>query len=200
MFESINFLRERVRLQEAVVLSDKKIALFTSIGLGVFLSVVVGIVGYSFFLQSKLIALENAQTQLESRLTTLSPVSRKYSTRAALIALSKLVVEKRTKAWDAITYLYTIIPKESSIESINLSSQNESLSFTVRAPNVFSYTTLSTLLQSDQVVTSGYKPSLGTLTRHEDGSYSLEVQLFITQAKAVVATPAPIAPVGTENL
>jgi Tfp pilus assembly protein PilN len=197
MFESINFLRERVRVQEAVVQSDKKIALFTSIGLGVFLSLVVGVVGYSFFLQSKLQALEQTQQQLDARLQSLSGVSKKYSTRASLISLAKLVVEKRTKAWDAITYLYTIIPKDSQIESINLSSQDESLSFTVRAPNVFSYTSLSTLLQSNQVVTSGYKPSLGTLTRHEDGSYSLEVQLFISQAKK--ATPAPVSS-GTENL
>lgn len=199
MFENINFLRERVRLQEAVLQSDKRIALFTSIGLGLFLTVVVGIVSYSLFLQTKLSALEESKVQLESRLSSLSDVEGLFMRRKALLSLSKLVIEKRTKAWEAITYLYSVIPKESRIEAINLSGQQESLSFTVRSPDVFSYGALSTLLQSDEIVRSGYKPSLGTLTRHDDGSYALEVQLFITAPKQP-SPAASAAPQSVENL
>lgn len=182
MFENINFLRERVRLQEATLQSDKRIALFTSVILGVFLAIVVGISGYRFFLASKHSALLEAQQTLEKKLLSMKETQRGYAVRQSLLKLAQTVIDKRTKAWDAITYLYSIIPQESTIEAIHLSSQDESLSFTVRAPDVFSYASLSAVLQSDQVNTSGYKPSLGSLSRREDGSYSLEVALFISAA------------------
>lgn len=184
MYDSINFLRERVRLQEAVLQSDKRIALFTSLGLGVFLTVVVGIVSYSLFLGSQLRALEESIAETDTRLASMVKVESAYGQRKSMLSLARLVMEKRTKAWDAISYLYTLIPKESTIESINLSGADESLEFTVKAPTVFAYKQLSSVLQSEQVSSGGYQTTLGALDRHKDGSYSLEVRLFIT-------TPAP---------
>lgn len=189
MYENINFLRERVRLQEAVLQSDKRIALFTSLGLGIFLTIVVGIVSYSFFLASQLSALQAGIVDADNRLASLAKIESAYAQRKSMLSLSRLVMEKRTKAWDAISYLYTLIPKESTIESINLSGVDESLEFTVKSPTVFAYKQLSTILQSDQVANGGYQTTLGALDRRKDGSYSLEVRLFISAPTPVATTP-----------
>ncbi|MEP7167387.1 MAG: hypothetical protein ABI758_05405 [Candidatus Woesebacteria bacterium] len=188
MYESINFLRERVRLQEGVLQSDRRIALFTMIGLGLFITLVVAVVGYSLLLQSQLTALNQSVETLKAKRLTLKSIESEYVLRKTMLKLADTVIGKRTKAWDAITYLYSIIPKESQIEAINLSGVDGSLAFTVKSPNVFAFRDLSKTLQSDTVKSGGYQPTLGSLQRNEDGSYDLEVKLSITVAKA---TPVP---------
>jgi hypothetical protein len=195
MNDSINFLRERVRLQEGVVQSDRRIALFTTIALGVFITVVVAVVGYSILLSSQLTALNQAVEQVEQKRTSLKSIESAYVLRKTMLTLANRVIEKRTKAWEAITYLYSVIPKESQIESINLSGADGSLAFTVKSPNVFAFKELSSTLQSEKVKASGYQPNLGSLLRNEDGSYDLEVKLSITTAKADPVVPAEPVPV-----
>ena len=189
MYESINFLRERVRLQEGVVQSDRRIALFTMVGLGLFVSVVVAVVGYSLLLRSQLQALNESVEQVAQKRASLKSIESAYVLRKTMLSLANKVIDKRTKAWDAITYLYTIIPKESRIESINLSGVDGSLQFTVKAPTIFAFKDLSSTLQSDTVKSGGFQSSLGALQRNEDGSYDLEVKISITQPKA---TPTPV--------
>lgn len=190
MNDSINFLRERVRLQEGVVQSDRRIALFTTIALGVFITLVVAVVGYSVLLQSQLTALNQAVEQVEQKRLSLKSIESAYVLRKTMLTLANRVIEKRTKAWEAITYLYTVIPKESQIEAINLSGSDGSLAFTVKSPNVFAFRELSSTLQSEKVKEGGYQPNLGSLLRNEDGSYDLEVKLSIGATKA--ESPAPV--------
>lgn len=193
MYQSINFLRERVRLQEATLRSDQRIALFTSIALGVFCTIVVAVVGYSVFLKSKLSATEQAIVAVDEKIQSLRTVESSYGQRQMILALASQVVEKRTKAWDAISYLYTLMPREAAISSINLSGSDGSLEFTVVAPTIFSFRDLSEALQSPAVTTSGYRPSLGSLSRAKDGSYSLAVRLYITKPSPS-PTVQPVVP------
>ncbi len=179
MYERINFLRERVRLQEEVLQSDKRLAFFTSIGLGIFMLVFVGVIGYRFYLGSQIEVVEAASQQATTRLTSLTSVQNAYMQRKNMLGLTKQVIEKRTKAWEAISYLYLVIPTDSRIETINLSGTDGSLEFTVRAPSIFAYKNLSTILQSEEVAKSGYRPQLGTLERAKNGSYSLQVRLYM---------------------
>lgn len=187
MYERINFLRERVRLQEEVLQWDKRLALFTSVGLGLFLLIFVGIIGYRFYLGSQIDAVHAASQAADARLTSLTSIQNAYMQRKNMLNLTKLVIDKRTKAWDAISYLYLLIPTESRIETINLSGSDGSLDFTVRSPSIFAYKNLSSLLQSQEVAKSGFSPQLGTLERAKDGSYSLQVRLFMKAAKASAA-------------
>jgi len=183
MYDRINFLRERVRLQEAVLQSDKRLALFTSIGLGAFLVVFVGVVGYRYLLGSQIQSVHAQEAQADSTITSLHTVQNAYAQRKNMLTLTQLVIDKRTKAWDAIRYLYTVIPTDSHIETINLSGSDGSLEFTVKTPSIFSYRVLSNVLQSDTVANSGFSPQLGTLDRDKDGSYVLQVKLFMKAAQ-----------------
>lgn len=193
MYERINFLRERVRLQEAVLQSDKRLAFFTSIGLGLFLVVFVGTVGYRFLLGNQIESVHAASTAADAKLTSMTAIANAYSQRKNMLSLTNMVIEKRTKAWDAISYLYTVIPTDCRIETINLSGTDGSLDFTVRAPSIFSYKNLSTVLQSQEVANSGFSPQLGTLDRAKDGTYSLQVRLFMKKASV------PTDPTATEG-
>lgn len=190
MYERINFLRERVRLQEEVLVTDKRIALFTSIGLGLFLLIFVGTISYQYFLGSQIESVHAQSEQADTRLTSLRNIQEAYMQRKNMLDLTQQVFDKRTKAWDAISYLYLLIPTDSRIETINLSGTDGSLEFTVRSPSIFAYKNLSAILQSAEVARSGYSPQLGTLDRGKDGTYSLQVRLFIKQDNKAIASPS----------
>ncbi len=185
MYDRINFLRERVRLQEAVLQSDKKLAFFTSVALGLFLVTFVGVIGYRYYLSNQIGVVKAQSEQADAKLTSLSAIQNAYTKRKNMLGLTQQVIEKRTKAWDAIRYLYTVIPTDSRIETINLSGADGSLEFTVKTPSIFSYKNLSTILQSEEVAKSGFSPQLGSLSRGADGTYDLQVRLFMKAA----ATP-----------
>lgn len=191
MYERINFLRERVRIQEAVLQSDKRIALVTSIGLGIFLMSFVAIVGYRFLLASQIQAAKVKADAADATITSLKSVQNAYLLRKNMLSLTSQVIEKRTKAWDAIKYLYTVIPTESKIDSINLSGTDGSLEFTVKSPSIVAYKVLSESLQSDQVAKSGFRPQLGSLSRDKKGAYALQVRLFMSAAPKAAATTSP---------
>ncbi len=202
-YQNINFLRERVRIQEAVLTSDKQIALFTSIGLGIFMTLVIGVVAYRFYLSAQKTSLENAIEVQQQQLTALSKTQSLLAQRNMSLDTVDQVITRRGRSWEAIDYIYSILPQDATIQAINLSAVGGSLEFTVVTPNVFSYRNLSGILQSERVTQSGYNPELGMLTRAANGKYSLNVRVFIEQ-KAKEASPSAtvetgaVAPVGEE--
>lgn len=189
MYDRINFLRERVRVQEAVLQSDKRIALVTSIALGLFLMSFVAIVGYRFLISTEIQAAKTKSDAADQKIASLKQVQNAYLLRKNMLSLTSQVIEKRTKAWDAIKYLYTVIPTESKIDSINLSGTDGSLEFTVKSPSITAYKALSDALQSDQVSASGFSPQLGSMNRDKKGGYALQVRLFMKAPAQPVAVP-----------
>lgn len=189
--QGINFLRERVRLQEAVINSDKRLMFTTSIALGVFMTVVVGIGAYRFYLGQRVESLDTAITTQQSRLRQLEPVKQLLSERNTLLTTTEEVLAKRGKGWEAIDYLYSILPEGSSVDAIHLLASDNLMEFRVIAKDVFAYTKLSEVIQSQTVALSGYNPSMGSLSRDKSGKYALNVKLSVLQQDAA---PAPVQP------
>jgi hypothetical protein len=184
-YSGINFLRERVRLQEAVVVQDKRIAFITSIALGGFIAVLISIVGYRAFLSRQLSKLQEAGETETNNLRALGNIQSQIEQRNTKLATVQSILEKRGKKWDAITYFYRELPTTTTISAVNLSSLDGTLNFIVTSPDVFAFEELSKKLQSQEVKNSGYQVHLGTLTRARTGIYELTVKL------ALSASPIP---------
>lgn len=186
-YQTINFLRERVRVQEAVLVADKRMALISSVSLGLFMTMFIGVVGYQFYLRGQLAVLDSSIAQAQSQLKVNASKIDALAQRESLLSTITTVVTKRGKSWDAIDYLYSVLPPETNIQSINLSANDGSLAFTVAAPDVFTYKKLSESLQSEQVKQSGFLSELGSLSRSATGAYDQQVLIFLTPPEATAA-------------
>ncbi len=189
--QGINFLRERVRLQEAVINSDKRLMLYTSIALGVFMTVVVGIGAYRFYLGQRVESMDSAIETQQARLRQLEPVKQMLSERNMLLSTTEDVLAKRGKGWEAIDYLYSILPEGSVVDAIHLLASDNLMEFRVIASDVFAYKKLSEVLQSQTVALSGYNPTMGSLNRDKSGKYALNVKLSVLQNEAAVEPVQP---------
>lgn len=189
--QGINFLRERVRLQEAVVASDKRLMFYTSIALGIFMTVVVGIGAYRYYLGQRVQSMDSAIEVQQARLRQLEPVKQLLAERNTLLTTTEDVLAKRGKGWEAIDYLYSILPEGSSVDAIHLLASDNLMEFRVIAADVFAYKRLSDVIQSQAVASSGYNPSMGSLNRDKTGKYALNVKLSVLAQEEV---PAPVLP------
>lgn len=189
--QGINFLRERVRLQEAVVASDKRLMFYTSIALGIFMTVVVGIGAYRFYLGQRVESIDDAIGTQQAALLQLEPVKQLLSERNILLSTTEDVLAKRGKGWEAIDYLYSILPEGSAVDAIHLLASDNLMEFRVIAKDVFAYKRLSEVIQSQAVAQSGYNPSMGSLSRDKTGKYALNVKLSVL---AQDDAPAPVQP------
>ncbi len=187
-FSSINFLRERNRLQEAVVVGDRKLSLISTVLLGVMIASTFGVFSYRFYLSQKKAALEEGTQQAAAQLLALKDVQEEAGRRKTLLDTIKTIIANRGKSWEAIEYTYSILPADTQIQSITLAS-GTSLEFAVAAKDIFTYKELSTVLQSPALKENGYSLSLGTLSRAKDGEYTLNVNLAIIDPNRTVAAP-----------
>lgn len=184
MYTNINFLKERIRLQELEVVRDKRIALMTSVVLVVFLIVVVSITLYQIFLSAQVSKVDTAYTQEQAQLRSLEPVRKTYVGLVTSIDTVQNLVAKRGKKWEMITFLYNHLPPGSSISAVDLRAGTDNiLEFSVQSQTVFTYEQLSNFLQSSEVKAAGYNFTLGTLNRGRDGIYRLDISVDISKVK-----------------
>lgn len=197
MYTTVNFLKERSRMQELILIRDKKIAQVTSIILGVFLFVAVSLLAVQLYLNARLNTIRESIAQEQRKVTSLASVQNSYVSLFRKVRTVNEIVNKRGNKWDAIAFFYGILPQGVNINSVDLESdaQGNQLSFSLEAPTVFFYDQLSGVLQSDQVKASGYALTLGTLSRNKDGKYRIDVTLRSNAPAGARATTAP----GTTN-
>lgn len=190
MYTGVNFLKERNRMQELILLRDKKIAQITSIVLGVFLFVVVALLAFQFYLQARLNSVKAQEASEQQVIQGLASIQNTYVGVSKKVKTVEEIFNKRSNKWDAITFFYRILPAGASINSVDLQSQNvtNQLSFSIQAPSVFVYDQLSQVIQSDAVKKSGYDLSLGALSRSKDGSYRIEMVLKSVTTTTTKAT------------
>lgn len=193
MYTTVNFLKERNRMQELILIRDKKIAQVTSIILGVFLFITVALLAFQLYLSARLGGIRDSIAVEQRKVQSLSTLQTSYVTLNKKVRTVSEIVSKRGSKWDAIAFFYGILPQGVNINSVDLESDasGNQLSFSLEAPSVFFYDQLSSVLQSQQVKGSGYALTLGALSRSRDGKYRIEVTLKSTTAAAPKATPAP---------
>lgn len=183
MYTSINFLKERNRMQELTLIRDKKIAAITSLILGIFLFITMSLFIYQLYLGSKLRTLEATTAQRQQQLKSLSSLQTNYAAVTKKLSTVSQIQKKRGNKWGAITYFYSLLPSGAKINSVDLQADVEdSLSFSIAATNVFTYEQLSKVLQSDTSKNSGFTLDLGTLSRTKDGNYRMDITLTTQNA------------------
>lgn len=176
---SINFLEERVRVQEGLLVRDRKLAYVTSIALGVFLFVVFGVFAYSTYLVSQKNSIDREIAEAQEQLQALSTIEKKHQMRTATLSIIEAIFDKRGKDWDAIAYIYSLLPSGAYINGVSVSKTEGTVSCTVHSENVFVHNQVVEALQSSTIKDDGYQLRMGNLTRGRDGSYDLNVELGI---------------------
>jgi len=188
MYSNINFLKERNRLQEMTLVRDKKIALFTSIGLGIFLCVMVAILSYQLFLTTQFNSVAAQANDGQAQLSRLQTTQSAYLANFKKFTTIKQLIQARGDKWSSITYVYSILPPGNTIDSVNLQADTGSaLDFSVKSDDIFAYEKFSQVMQSDAITQSGFALDLGTLSRSKDGTYHIDI--ILTQSGAPAAKP-----------
>ncbi len=181
MQSNINFLREHVRLQELTLNRDKRIALISTVALGIFALLCVSIGGFSYTLRMQRAVTAQTMNELAARLTTLEQVREIFVQNTSFLQLGQKVMDTRTKTWETVASFQALLPQGTTIESIDLSGENNALLFSLQSTNIFAYRALVAFLQQDDLAQKGYVFEPGELTRADDGTYTLAVRLTIKQ-------------------
>ncbi|HSW90068.1 MAG TPA: hypothetical protein VLH19_04315 [Patescibacteria group bacterium] len=180
---NVNFLRERVRIQEEVYSRDRKTAFFTTIGLGIFLVIITAVFSYRLYLSKKLDDTKLSLASAENVIRKDAPQIIAYTTVNDRIGLVQTVETARKQRWEAIAYFYSISPPGVSIKSVDLSTQDKTIQLVVSVPSIFSLQDVLNTYESNQIQDRGYTLEFGALSRGKTGSYDISVILHMNTKK-----------------
>lgn len=178
MYNHVNFLKERNRLQELYILRDKKIASYSVGFLSIFIFILIIVIAFGVYQKKRLddiLALQKFSlqkiTQMKDAQSTFLRVQKKAQSVSQIFA-------SRGNQWEAIAFFYSILPAGSNITSVDLQGGvKNSLLFSITSSTIFAYNQLAQVIQSQNTLDGGYEVTFGALTRGRDGSYRVEVSV-----------------------
>ena len=188
MYSNVNFLKEHNRLQEQILVRDQKIAFWSSVALGLCFVLSLSVFFYNLYLSSQ---RQLVETEYE---TTVAEIKKQNTTVANFSNINKKIkiiaelFKKRGNKWDAITYIYSLLPAGSVINSVDLKDGLASLlEMTIESNSIFAFDALSERFNRQDVRTSGYSFAFGTLSRGKDGKYRMSIVVTLDKSKLVTS-------------
>ncbi|HAX01108.1 MAG: hypothetical protein UX04_C0003G0033 [Microgenomates group bacterium GW2011_GWF2_45_18] len=174
---SINFLRDRERELERQLRRDKQISFFTSVGLGMFMVLLIGVMGGSWYLQNK---IENAKKQIEVAKKTLQSkraIQLDYVIYAQKVTYLFSMNQERVAKQDAVRFLQSLVKQGSVLTDLTLKNESRSLSYVINANDVFAFIETFRALRADSIDKKKYTVSMQNFSRKGDGMYTITGQL-----------------------
>jgi len=174
----INFLRDQRRALATKELKDKKIAKISSVIVGVFAIVFIGVIGVSIFFSQKekkaQASIDSAQVQLKKML----PLEKDYVIYSKKLKILHSIDQERQTKRAAATFFYSIIPEEDELVDAQTDEKEHKIAFSILVPEIFKLQHLLDVMYGDAVEKAGYSIKGESLSRNNQGEYKVMGDFF----------------------
>lgn len=184
----INFVRHRRRELTKLEVQDHhnfRYGLYGFVGVLVVLLVVMGV---RFFLVSQIKASTDRSTALKQSIKNKQAVEEEYLILMKKVQVITDLFGQRREKQQALSYFSSLFDPEVIISELNYDADTNTLSFTLRAPSVFSMKKVFDTLRSADVKVTYPTFRITQLSRAMDASYNMDINL-----------PLPTRPIVTED-
>lgn len=181
MAKSINFVGERRKKLTQAQKQDRKIMKISiNVLVGVF-AIFLIVVGTRFFFVLQVKNIQDTQAEIRNRILSNEPVERDYIIFAQKLKKLSVFFGKRKDKQEALIFFSEIFGNDVVVSGIDYSSSDEdTVSFTIKAPNVFVMERVFNTLEED-IVTSVY-PNIkkSSMRRSATGNYTVDLAVVLS--------------------
>ncbi len=175
----INFVRQRVKKLSQLELKDQKIFKIVSIITGIFLIILMGVIGGRLYLLKQIKEAEVTQNSLRQQIK-----SYEERERAFVIFVNKLktlsqLFTKRQDKQDAINYFTEVFGPEVVIDQMVYDANEQLLIFGVRAADIFALEESFKILDEAATTDRFAKISRSNLQRTSEAFYRIQVTVVL---------------------
>lgn len=177
----INFLKGRHKQLNKLQLLDQKWFKISLGVLGIVVVIFVIVLSARLWIAYQVRTVISRQEQLKQRIQLLEKNEQSYVIFAAkLQVLTELLAQRKNKK-EAIQYFSSLFDPSVLISNITYAADDNILSFTLKAPTIFSLDAIFSSLQQPQLKDQFEQVEKSDLRRSEDGSYSMQVTITLKQ-------------------
>lgn len=186
MAKAINFVGERrKKLTEAQKKDRKILKIAVNVLVGIF-AIFLIVVGIRFYFVFQVKSVKDAESQIRTRILANEPVERDYIIFAQKLKQLSVFFGKRKDKQEALTFFSKIFGDEVIVSGIDYSSADaDTVSFTIKTPNVFVMERVFTTLVSEQVTSVYPNIKKSSLRRSATGNYTVDLSVILSESETV---------------
>ncbi|GIK83555.1 MAG: hypothetical protein BroJett025_01770 [Patescibacteria group bacterium] len=189
MAKAINFVGERrKKLTQAQKQDQKILKIAINALIGVF-AVFLIVVGVRFYFVFRVKDIKDTEAQIRTRILANEPVEKDYIIFAQKLKKLALFFGRRKDKQEALVFFSEVFGPDVIVSGIDYSSDEEDVvSFTIKAPNVFVMERVFATLQEEQVTSVYPNIRKSSMRRSATGNYTVDLAVVLA---AENPSPAP---------
>lgn len=186
MAKEINFVGERRKKLTQAQKQDRKILkISVNVLVGIF-AIFLIVIGARFYFVFQVKNIKDTQSQIRSRILANEPVEKDYIIFAQKLKQLSIFFGKRKDKQEALVFFSEIFGEDVIVSGIDYSSADEdTVSFTIKTPNVFVMERVFSMLSSERVTSVYPNIKKSTLRRSATGNYTVDLAVILSENEKV---------------
>ncbi len=182
MSQSINFVGDRRKRLNKTQKQDKKIMdIMINVLVGVFIIFLI-VMGLRVFYVFRLKTIKDQQTGVRTVILSHETIEKEYIIFAQKLKKLSVFFGKRKDKQEALIFFSEIFGKDVIVSGIDYSSADEDVvSFTIKAPNVFIMERVFETLEDPKVSINYPNITKSNMSRSSSGNYSLSLSIVLPE-------------------
>jgi Tfp pilus assembly protein PilN len=179
---NINFVRHRRRELTKLEVQDRKLLRYSVMAVGAVVALTIVVMGVRLFLAYSNTRTNQSITKLNKEISAKQAIENEY---LIFMAKAKVIAElfgQRREKQQALAYFSSLFDPSVIISRLSYDGETHALSFTLRAPSVFSLQTVFDTLRSSKVRETYPTFKIERIARSDDASYSVAIALPLQEA------------------
>jgi hypothetical protein len=188
MAKAINFVSERRKQLTQVQVQDRKVLKITiNVLIGVF-AIFLIIVGVRFFLVFQVKNIQDTQAEIRQRILANEPIEKDYIIFAQKLKKLSVFFGKRKDKQEALVFFSEVFGSDVIVSGIDYSSVDEDVvSFTIKAPNIFIMERVFNTLDTDLVTNVYPEIKKSSMRRSGTGNYTVDLAVVLPDSTSVAS-------------
>lgn len=185
----INFVRHRRRELTKLEVKDRQNFQYGILGFAAVVVILLMVMATRFILASQIKSTNDKVTSLKQSIKNKQAVEDEYLILMKKVQIITDLFGQRREKQQALSYFSSLFDPEVIVSQLSYDADTHTLSFTIRAPSIFSMKSVFDTMRSANVKEKYPSFSISQLTRAIDASYSMGIVL-----------PLPTRPIIAEDL
>ncbi len=186
MAKSINFVGDRRKKLTQSQKQDKKILkIAVNVLIGIF-AIFLIVVGTRFYFVFRVKTIKDTESQIRTRILSNEPIERDYIIFAQKLKQLSIFFGRRKDKQEALIFFSEIFGDDVIVSGIDYSSADEDVvSFTIKAPNIFIMERVFKTLEESQVTSVYPNIQKSSMRRSATGNYTVDLAVILSESALV---------------
>lgn len=200
MAKAINFVGERrKKLTQSQKQDQKILKIAINVLIGVFALFLI-VIGTRFFFVFQVKNIKDTASEVRNRILANEPVEKDYIIFAQKLKKLALFFGRREDKQQALVFFSSVFGPDVIVSGIDYSSSDEDIvSFTIKAPNVFVMERVFSVLDGTEVTSVYPNIRKSTMRRSATGNYTVDLAVVLATDEKAVPVPAQAGSAATKE-